>query len=269
MAEKSARGKWAARSQRSLIHEDRLREDLERCVGFIQHFGKLVEDFRSQVEYQTTMSIRGDGMADLHLSDRLAGLEDKERQLRAYESQKTAMEARLHRLSHPTPAEMAARGAHQETLATLAFERRNIDDSIGCAVAALDGLLEKRAGLTAKMIELANTLDLTMEDGLDQARFDELRRTLPSDVAAKSSKWFLSFVGKSKGKKPYIVRPKKLLLPETLASAGYFKSGDMVFLTKEEAATCGRAVAPAPVLPAAGELGMDEISSEEQVFISS
>ncbi len=185
---------WSTRSKKSLLEENRLSQDLERCHQLVIHFSKHVGDFEMQVAYQTDQAAKGDGWADHRLSLTLSDLQNRKLQLKAYQDHEASLQTKINELQNPSPARIEEITRHQTTLAELAYRRLDIDRRADCAIFGLRRLLQERAALTSAMMEAAAGADFTFGlDGLDSVRFEELLANLPTTLAAKSQVYAESF----------------------------------------------------------------------------
>jgi hypothetical protein len=84
------------------------------------------------------------------------------------------------------------------------------------------------------MLDLAGAIDFTAteSDGFDQARFRELRDSLPSHLSALSELWVRWFLGQGGGTESYRVNHKIFSIPETLAKPHVYRRGESVDLTE-------------------------------------
>ena len=101
-------------------------------------------------------------------------------------------------------------------------------------------ILEEREAVTSNMHEAALALDFDLDVTLDDERFGDLLRILPSDMAPKSQRWVAWFLGRQDGRRPVTIQGGEIVLRETLACNNAFRTGDCAELTKEEEAEIER-----------------------------
>jgi len=236
---------YSLRSQRAMIEEDRLRGNLEKIDGLIRHAEMKIAELERD-KARTLAQIPTENVNQTFLSFTLEALEDNHRKLAAYKEERASAEKTIAQLA-PSPAALAARTKEQQQLAQLAAERLEKDREVNDAVASLRQVLKARAALTSKMRESAASLDFTSNDEfLDAQPFDELLASLPEDLLARSQDRAAWFLGKHKDMKPYIVRVRLLVIPETLVSHGVYHFGDRIELSDKEARGLMRKDRPAP-----------------------
>jgi len=226
---------YSLRSQRNLGREAELRGDLAKCEARIGYSERKIAELEADKARQLKASLRGGGGGGQWLGRTLEELEGKNREAVAYREQRDHIQTEIANLA-PGPAQAAERAQRQNHLAQLATDRLKKDELAEGALKGLRRLLEERAELTAKMLKAAEAIDLTIgEDRLDSRRFEELLVSLPEDLLAGSNRWHVWFIGKQQGLKPYVVVVEKLTLPESLARANFYRFGEKVELTDEEA----------------------------------
>jgi len=227
------RAPYSPRSQRSVLEEDRLQGNLGKIDDLIQHTERKIAELEKD-KARTLKRIPTGKVDQVFLSRTLADLEDNRRKLAAYKEERASAEKVIAQLA-PTSGALAARAKEQQRLAQLAAERLEKDRQVNDLVGSLRQALQERTILTATMKESIATLDFAADDGLlDAQRFDELVVSLPEDLLARSEDQNGWFLGKQKNVKPYIVRARRLVIPETLANHGVYRLGDRIELPEKE-----------------------------------
>ncbi len=227
---------YSARSQRSMLDEERLRGELAEIGKLVQYTErKKAEAEQLKARYLKLAAEGGrSGHDSLTLARGLQELEDARRVLAAYDEQRKAIEARIAGLAL-SPAQVVERRERQNYVAQLTDERHKKDQHIDGALKAVRRLLQERRELSAKIQKSADAAEITPgADGLDAQRFDELLAALPEDLLTESNRWAGWFLG-TQSAKPYVVRDRLLVLPETLASHGVYCFGERVELSDEQA----------------------------------
>jgi len=229
--------KWSRRSQESMVRQWDLEHDLRNCETLIEYCEKRMAELERHKEASLMRRIAGRGGNLVPLGPILTELEETKAELGAYRGQRVLIQREIEGLVNPTPAQTAARTEGQNFLARILSDRFDVDLQIDTALKDLRQLLEQRAGLSAKVIEGARAVNLTIGGGgLDNWRFDVLLDSLPTDLAARSERFVKWFLGEAQATKTYIVRDEIFTLSETLASPHVYHSGDHVELTDEQAA---------------------------------
>jgi hypothetical protein len=177
---KSKGQKWSERSQSSLLKQFRLESSLKKCQQQIGRDAAAVE-MRDSESSQLASSRQTLGpIVNERLMKKLTGLEAAKRMLAFSQSDRARLEREIHAISHPPASETRARRKGQRILASFVADRWAEDRSIGAAVEKPRERSKKRRELTAKMLDAARTIDLTVEiDSFDTARFDDLLNSLP------------------------------------------------------------------------------------------
>jgi hypothetical protein len=233
---------FSARSQRTLREEQKLRAQLARCESEIARHEREIHKLEESKQRQLKASVEG-GYAQW-LGRTLEELEDRKRQVAAFREQQTLLRSEIARLA-PTPASAIERAERQNRLLQLAEERLKKDELADGALRALRHLLEERAQLTAKMLKAAEAADLTIgEDRLDSVRCEQLLAYLPEELLPGSERWHAWFIGKQEDAKPYVVVVDELVLPESLAHAGFYHFGDKLELADSEASELLSGICP-------------------------
>jgi hypothetical protein len=163
---------------------------------------KKIAHGRETSETQTRTVVRGSSYAiSQALSESLADIANREREVKAYQEHSLALQAEIEGLAL-TPKEAARRRALQGALTVLTTERFEKDQQTGCALQGLKEILQERALITGRMRDLAAKLDFGPEADFDEARFASLCESLPDEVAATSEEWVKWFTGRDTPKDP-------------------------------------------------------------------
>jgi hypothetical protein len=227
--------KWSERSQRDLAEEQRLRAELQKLNSWIAYCERNIRKLEESKASQLKHSVQGKNPQPEFLARTLRDLEDETLKLGAYREQRAQIEAEIEKLK-PTPASAGKRAESQKYLAEFAAQRVKKDELIHGALTGLRRLLTERAELSAKMVNVAEAVDMTIgDDRLDSRRFEELIALLPEQLFAESERWAAWFLAGQDGLKPYVVVVDQLVLPETLARAGFYRFGDRLELADSEA----------------------------------
>jgi len=235
MTEKQAK-QWSVRSQRSYLEEHRLRQELANCESGIAASERKVKELEKQKAACLNRTFADSpGYSIANLPSTVAALEDEKRCLSAFEEHRASLLSQIHDHVEVTPSEEEARTAQQERFAAMAAERLERDRKIDSAVAALSGMLQERAKLSARMAEACSAIELDFNDYVSE-RFDSLLASPPDGLAEASEAWTARQFGERGRAKPYIVRDDCLLVPETLAHSGVYRFGETILLTDAEAA---------------------------------
>jgi len=115
-----ANGKWSARSQRSTLQAQELREQLGRCEGLLRYHEGELEKQKVILNATVELSSKGQGMADLYVGRNISAQDFLERQVNAYEAHAQGLKSRIDVLERPTAAQVAERQERQARLAGLA-----------------------------------------------------------------------------------------------------------------------------------------------------
>lgn len=225
--------KWSERSQRGLLRQYELQVKLGAAQRDVESRRKDIADLEQQREYWLKKTLeKGFAHAMGLYTQTVETLKAARAQLELYEVQHTFLKVEIDNLAL-SPAQAKHRAEQQEQLAGLAAERLEKDRQTDTAMQEFRRLLQERAQLTARMAECAADIDLPAD--LDAERFNNLRASLPEELAATSGQWIDWFLGRQKETKSYVVRDALLAIPETLASDGVHHCGDPVELTDEQA----------------------------------
>ena len=227
---------WSARSQRSLLREAELRRGLASIdAAIIYTENQIAEEERVCSEMAQPSVSNGDYFLHPALQQRMSELRNSRDYLALCKEQRAKLQAEIDAL-YPNEKQAEARLENQQRLLQLVSERLERDRETAGFVKHLHRVLAARAELTTKIADACAAIELVLvEDGLDARRFDELLAALPADLLAASQRWEAVFTGKQEGLKTYIVRAERIVLPETLASNGVFRFGELVELTEAQA----------------------------------
>ena len=234
--------KWSEYSQRTVIKQRELEGKIEHCGQIVSFVRAEVTKLQEMKKHQVEMVVGNRNSGDYFLPGAIVQAHEKEEALRLYEERKIEMAAQLEALQHPLECQIGERSNAQTQCAVVVAARLEKDREIDASISRLAQMLQERAALSAEMRQLASKIDLTLsEDGLDEARFAVLAASLPTEMASKSQDWAAHFLGEQQGTKPFVVRAKQLIFPETLKDAQVFRSGERVELTERQASELARA----------------------------
>jgi hypothetical protein len=150
-----------------------------------------------------------------------------------FEDQGKVLQAEIEAVKRMTPAEAKDRAENQAALVELALERLELDRTLSDTFKKVRLFLQKRTEITEQILARMRRVEFTLEfDGLDEDRFKAIEAVLSPDLIAKSEQWVRWLLGEEKGE-PYTVLDEMLTLPETLASANFYRRGERVELTPE------------------------------------
>ncbi len=230
------RKRWSARSQRSFLQQRELETQGEKCQWLIRFTKEKIAKLEQGKERQLKGSLGDDQWSAIALESTLRGLEDENRNLAAYEERLTLLRSETAKLVGSTRSQARKRAKAQDSLALLVRGRLEKDGLVERAIERLRALLQERAKLTAKIAQGAAAIDLTIDPGrgLDARRFDELLELLPVGMAVASARWARWFLGEEKGGRPDVVSADYLVVPETLASPGFYRRGDKITVSQEQ-----------------------------------
>lgn len=234
---------WSTRSRHSFEEQHTLQQEIAHLDLSVRNVEKNISELEKMKARKLKMRNRP------FFADTLRELEDENRVLAAYKKQRAEFQSASDKLGQVDARALKARQEQQARFAALISERLERDRKAEILLQNLQAVLAERAEVTAKMAECAAALDLTIDsdaDTVDTRRFDELRSALPAELAVSSERWAGWFTGTS-GLKPYIVRDARLVVRETLKSAGVYYFGETVELTDEEARELLREDRPAPL----------------------
>jgi hypothetical protein len=215
-----------------IVELEGTREKVRSQIVFCE---RRIAEGKKTAETQRKTAAAGSYAIQRALSATLADVEERERLLGAYKGEEKALSIEIEALAHPTPAQAAQRRKHQATLAALAVERRSKDAVIDSVLQHLRKLLQGRAALTGKMMEVAALLDFAPSIDLDAARFATLLGAVPAELLAQGDDWLNTFFGQESDKQCYSIGRAGCRLPDTLADAGVYRSGEVAFLGKQRA----------------------------------
>ncbi|MGH9345512.1 MAG: hypothetical protein ACRD19_17330 [Terriglobia bacterium] len=220
-------------SQASWQRQLELEAELSCCNDLISKSETRIPQIRETVERVAASIAQNRPVHPTRLADATRDLEDTQRALDAYRDHSRCLQSEINSLERPEPLE---RLKQQIALSRASAARLKADRLIGRAIDDLRRMLREREELSAKMHAAASAIDLKGDsDFLDEARFRSLLHSLPSGTVAASEQWAIWFAGAEQNKDRYVVR-QGFTLKETLASCHFYKTGDSVLLTKEQAA---------------------------------
>jgi len=227
--------RWSGRSQHSLIEEHRLKTELLRQRRLKESCESRIAALDKDVDQLAQIQAREGPLLRSRTASKLAELEVEKRLLEAHGVRVGDLEAQLAKMQEAILSGQGERAKNQGKLATLAEARLATDRRLAGVVDRLLGLLAQRDGETEKIRELAGLIDLSLAgDVLDEARFQGLHQLLPEKLLEKSAGWVRWFLGEPRETRPLVVTEETFTLPETLASAHFYKRGESVALTPEE-----------------------------------
>lgn len=226
---------FSARSQRSFDEQF----DLEAQIAHIQNHGVRFERKIAELEKTKASYLKHAAQGKSYgpfFEQTLDELRTAGLALAAQRQHESELTAKLNDLITVTPEEFKTRNEQQSQLAGLATSRLEADRQTATAAASLRQAIELRAELTARMSQVAAGIEFeTKDDVLDAQRFEDLLSALPGDIAERSERWAGWFLGKQRDTKPYVVRVACVAVRETLAHHGFYRFGEMVELTDEQA----------------------------------
>ncbi len=227
----------SARSQRGKLRQRELEVRLGEIESTLEQDRKAVsEEEKLEKQFTKQLSQR----EDPQLLIALANVKEQLKRLRNYveirQDQRALVQGEIEALI-PNAAQRQARDEAQKQLAQLTVDRLEVDRKAEEQSSALRRTLADRAVLSARMTEIAGSIEFSADEkqGLDAVRFDRLLDSLPGELAAESERWAKWFLGKREDVKPYIVRDDRLVVPETLTNHGIYRFGETIELTEEEA----------------------------------
>lgn len=229
--------RFSERSQASMIEEYRKKQQLARLQASIAVSERKARKFDEQAtQYARVAAVQGPILRN-SLADTLVNLESEKRLLAAYKEEAARLEAQVNELAHPAPSDLAARRQNQTLLRVLAQERLEVDRRLGSTLEGVKALLFERRTLSKKMGDIASFINLSVgHDGFDIGRFEALRDALPERMTENSEAWIAWFLGETlQTTTEYTVTDETLTLPETLASPNFFRRGERVELTVDQA----------------------------------
>lgn len=235
---KRLRGKiFSARSQANYQRENLLRKQLQAIQEVLSRCQRVADYEQAQVDQLTKNTVSGEGWARAMIPEHLAEIQKAKAQIEVFAPQREKIRAEIEALVKPNPTEEKERAENQKAVATLALERLECDRALADLIESVRLMLEKRVEMTNRIWELAQKVDLQIDArGLDERTLTALKTAVGCDVAGQGSKWVDRLFGENRKTQPYTVLDERIVLPETLASAGVYKRGDQVDLTSEEVA---------------------------------
>lgn len=238
--------KWSARSQRSIMRQNEIQQQLAQCEGHIRYIKRGIADLEAQKAGQLRHAMISEGggrVGPTEIGRTVNELKNRKFSLEAFQEHKKDLESKIAKLNQSDPAADEARAAQQDRLAELAGERLEKDRFIQAVITDLRQQLRERARLSATMVEVASSIDIDFDP--DAERFDQLLDSLQADVLAESEAWAAWFLGEDGAAKPYIVTDSLLIGPEALAHNGVYRFGETIMLADADAAELLRTDRPA------------------------
>ena len=249
----AAQSIWSPRSQRSILKQLELeaaREKVRNLVTFGEK--KIAEGKKTSIRQADTVAGGGSYAINQSLARTLEDITIREREVALYRGREQSLQAEIDALT-PTAAQAAERAWHQSDLAGLAVKRFEKDRQAELALVKLRKILEERATLTAKMLEIARMVDFAPSADFDAGRFVALRQSLPDDLLVQSHAWLNGFLGQESEKEPCTIGSRLSVIPETLADSGVFRPGTYANLSKKQAKQLSSDEAP-KALPSPQEM---------------
>jgi hypothetical protein len=236
---------WSFRSQRSCLQQAKLEQQRKRCEDLIHYCERSIGELEKSKEAQLKAQMERRAGSAQFLGRTLTELAEENAKVAAYKERRAFIQSQVDALANVSPSEAAQRAERQAALARLVADRLEKDRELGAALKQFRQLLAQRAELSAKVTQAASAVEITVKgDGLDEERFKALLDSLPAEVAGASERWAVWFLGKQEKARPYVVVVDELMLPETLARAGFYRFGDKVELAEDEAGELTRDVCP-------------------------
>ncbi len=227
---------WSPRSQKSMLHQLELEAKLGKCREQIAFSEKKIAQEKETAASQTAVTTDGGSHnVRLAMNRTLAGIEERKRELAAFREREKSLQAQIRALALSS-AEAANRASLQGELAALVMKRFGIDAAIDAVVEKLRAAAQQRAELSAEIVRLAGRLEFAATADFDEARFAAILNSLPEDVAARSHDWVNWFFGQESARELHTVGAMRLIIAETLASAGVFRLGETAMLTRPQIA---------------------------------
>jgi len=231
-----SRSIWSPRSQKSVLRELALETALQKCRDQITFCERRITEQKDVAKQQTQTVTEGASFAIRQaLSHTLEDIESRERELAAFREREKTLQAEISALT-PSAHDADLRALDQASLATLVIERFSKDAAIDRLLQKVRRLLQERADMTGEMAKLATRLEFAESADFDGRRFAALLDSIPAELAGQSHDWVEEFLGQSSGKEPCVIGKSVAVLPETLASAGVFRPGETVYMTKAQIA---------------------------------
>jgi hypothetical protein len=228
--------KGSSESQKLKLRRSELMAAQKKCRDQIAFIEKRIAAAQQTVEQQTgTVADGGSFAIRQALNRNLAEIEERQRELAAFRKRKKTLQAEIDCLAL-TPAQAARRAKDQAALASVLTERHGKDLAVNGLLERVRKVLEDRAQLSVRVLELAARLDFAASADFDTGRFEALSASLPQNLISQSREWLNWFFGQEKGRVPYTVGSTTVVLPETLASANVFRPGETAYLTPAQIA---------------------------------
>jgi len=246
MSQETASEHYSNRSQRSIIIEAGLRKEVRKTESFIDRFQKKLGPLAESKAFLTNRIIAHDEHTlQPQLDVTVTEIANVHGVIRAYEEERERTLEAIRKLDEPDPVAIQARLTQQRQLARLASDRLDKDRELDRLAKEVRKVLGERKALTEQMQGPAAALELMMPQSDLETRLAKLADSLPDGLLSTSARWHLSFLGREKDSRPYVVVDEYLLRPETLAHNGLYKFGDTIHLSEEEAGKLRRADRPA------------------------
>lgn len=227
-------GKWSARSQRDSLEIIRCRSHIGRIDVWINILREDINKLESRKPHYVSQVAAGQGQSDMILKGLLEELGKQRERLQVYEDSKKELQAKIKALEEPTEGQKRERREHQSKIARLAELRGKLDQQVAAGIESLRKLLNERAELTSSMRQECEATSFTLVgDHLDEGRFQELAKHLPSGIEEHSHGWLNWFFGKWRGDAVCTVTAETASVPETLASPNVFLKGEKVVIPQD------------------------------------
>jgi len=227
--------RWSPRSQRSLREEYRLGAALaeqRRHVASSEHAIAVLE---KEADDLAKIQMRQGPILRDRMVEKLSDLEARKRLLGAHRAEIANLEAQGAKMEAEIVSGQQERARNQAELAATARARLATDAQLAAAIDAVSALLHQRNEETQKMLEFAKVIDLMLVgDGYDTERFEALSHVLPENLLLRSQAWVTWFLGDPRETRSTVVTEETFTLPESLASANFYRRGESVALTLEE-----------------------------------
>ncbi len=226
---------FSPRSQGSYRREAVLRKQLQAVQEIIARCKRVADNEQAHIDELSRNSLTGESWAGALIPKSLAKIQEQKGQIAVFEPQGAKIRAQIDALLKPSPAGARERAENQRALAELVLERLESDRRLANFLQTARALLEKRAGMTNRIWELGQKIDLQLDArGVDERLLSTLETVVRCDLEAQSEKWADWLFGRNQKTEPYVVRDDRIVFAETLARANVYERGDRVDLTAEE-----------------------------------
>lgn len=226
--------KWSARSQQDSLEIVRCRAAIERIDPFIRSCRQNIDRLESIKSVRVSHVAAGRAESHLGLSSTIESLRNERETLETYEKSKAELQAKIKSLEEPSEDQKRERQVRQQRIALLAEQRAKLDEQIAADVDGLRKLLNERRELTRSMRGECEAIDFTFAgDHLDEERFTELVKHLPTDLERHSRGWLNWFLGKWRGDLLCTVTGDIASISETLASPNVFLKGEKIVIPQD------------------------------------